>query len=536
MRWFVRGDVDGFFGLALDNLVQLLLIDSFCRLVLGFPAELVYGRVLPGVAVSLLVGNLFYARQAMKLARQSGRSDVCALPYGINTVSLIGHVFLVMLPAKLAAEAAGHPDPAMVAWRAGLLACVGSGLIECGGALVADRIRKATPRAALLATLSGIALGFISLGFVFRVFERPIVGFATLAIVMAVYFGKASLRLPSALGGWRLPGGLVAVILGAGLAWMLGYAPVGESPSPAGFCPPVPVLADLGEVIWSGEWLRYLSVILPMGVANVVGSLQNIESAEAAGDPFPTRPSLLINGLGTMAAALFGSCFPTTIYIGHPGWKGMGARAGYSVLNGVFMTLVCLTGTVSYLVWAVPVDAGAAILIWIAVIITAQAFQATPRHHAPAAAMGLLPGVAAWGVLLLKSGFRTGVQLSAGPDQAREKLASLDFDSQILPAFHQLDLWVHGAFALEQGFIFTSMILAACAVAVIEGRFRVAAAWCAVAAGLSLSGLIHGYRWAGGDTVIALGPAWPWFWGYGLMAAIFWVVPWLRAAAENQDS
>lgn len=60
-RWFVRGDIDGFFGLALDNLVQLLLIDSLCRYVLGFPNDLLYGRVLPGAAVSLLVGNIFYS-------------------------------------------------------------------------------------------------------------------------------------------------------------------------------------------------------------------------------------------------------------------------------------------------------------------------------------------------------------------------------------------------------------------------------------------------------------------------------------------
>ena len=71
MRWLVRGDVDGFFGLALDNLVQLLLIDALCRGVLGFPNELIYGRVLPGVAVSLVVGNLFYARQALRLAKRS---------------------------------------------------------------------------------------------------------------------------------------------------------------------------------------------------------------------------------------------------------------------------------------------------------------------------------------------------------------------------------------------------------------------------------------------------------------------------------
>ena len=113
MKWFVRGDIDGFFGLALDNLVQMLLIVALCRFGLGFDDALLFGRVLPGVAVSLVVGNLYYALQARKLAAQTGRSDICALPYGINTVSLIGYVFLIMLPARLAAQAAGAAEPAV---------------------------------------------------------------------------------------------------------------------------------------------------------------------------------------------------------------------------------------------------------------------------------------------------------------------------------------------------------------------------------------------------------------------------------------
>src|SRR4029450_12728861 len=112
MRWMVRGDIDGFFGLALDNLVQLILIDTLCRHVLGFSDALLYSRVLPRVAVSLLAGNLCCAWQARGVALRERRDDVCALPYGINTVSLFGHVFLVMLPAKLAAEQARAADPA----------------------------------------------------------------------------------------------------------------------------------------------------------------------------------------------------------------------------------------------------------------------------------------------------------------------------------------------------------------------------------------------------------------------------------------
>src|SRR5205823_5978216 len=132
MRLFVRGDVDGFFGLALDNLVQLLLIDALCRNVLGFTDDLLYGRVLPGVAVSLLVGNLFYAWQAHRLAARTGRTDVTALPYGINTPSVLAYVFLVMLPVKEDALKTGASAAAAAeaAWRMGLVACLGSGLIE----------------------------------------------------------------------------------------------------------------------------------------------------------------------------------------------------------------------------------------------------------------------------------------------------------------------------------------------------------------------------------------------------------------------
>ena len=519
MRWMVRGDIDGFFGLALDNLVQLLLIDALCRHVLAFPPELIYGRVLPGVAVSLLVGNLYYARQAMRLGRTTGRSDVCALPYGINTVSLFGYVFLVMLPAKIAATAAGAPDPARAAWHAGLVACLGSGLIELGGSMVAERLRRATPRAALLSTLAGIALGFISLGFLFRTFARPVVGMSTLGVVLLTYFGRSRFR-----GG--LPGGFVAVALGSLLAWLTGIAPVETAPPvQVGLYPPVPVVSDLVEALGSGYWLQYLSVILPMGLFNLVGSLQNIESAEATGDSYETRSSLAMNGVGTLAAAAFGSCFPTTIYIGHPGWKALGARAGYSVLNAAFFTAVLLTGTLALIVWAVPVDAGMAIVLWIGIVITAQAFQATPRSHAPAVVVGLLPGVGAWGALMAKAGLRAaGYGTPGGPP----------FSEALVEAFAKTDTWIRGAFALEQGFILTAMVLSAATVCIIERRFVTAAIWAWVGSVLALSGLIHSYQFTPGDTAGSLVPAWSWALGYTVMGACFFVARWLTVPWDDE--
>lgn len=527
MRWMVRGDVDGFFGLAIDNLVQLILIDTLCRNVLGFPDELLYGRVLPGVAVSLLFGNLFYAWQARRLARREHRDDVCALPYGINTVSLIGFVFLVMLPAKLMAESLGHPDPARFAWHAGLAATIGSGLIELFGSFVAEHIRRLTPRAALLSTLAGIALTFISLGFLFRTYARPIVGLTTLAVVMLTYFGRVRFR-----GG--IPGGLVAVALGTLLAWVTGIAPVGEVPvGGASWMPPVLVLDDLKEALGGGMLLTFLAIIIPMGLFNLVGSLQNLESAEAAGDSYGTRSSLAVNGGGTLVAALFGSCFPTTLYIGHPGWKAMGARAGYSVLNGVFITCVCLSGLLAHIVWAVPVDAGMAIVLWIGMVITAQAFQAVPRAHAPAVVMGLLPGVAAWGALMMKISLRAAGMGRAGTGPA----GGAPFSESLIPAFATSDTWIHGAFALEQGFIFTSMILAAVVVFIVERKFLVGAAWCVAAAVLVCLGLMHGYRFTADDTVIAMQLSWPWSneWAIGYLgvAAVLVAARWTTVPSDR---
>ena len=510
MRWFSRGDVDGFFGLALDNLVQLLLIDALCRFVLGMSPELLYGRVLPGAAMSLLVGNCFYAWQAMQLARKTGRTDVCALPYGINTVSLFAHVFLIMLPAKLAAQAAGHPDPVRVAWHAGLVATLASGVIELVGAGVAEKIRRATPRAALLSTLSGIALGFISLGFLFRTFAHPVVGLATLGVVLLTYFGQVKFK-----GG--LPGGAVAVALGTLLAWATGLAPAGPTPTGAGLHLPIPVVGDLWQALQSGHLFTYLAVIVPMGLFNVLGSLQNIESAEAAGDSYPTGPSLAVNGIGSVVAGLFGSAFPTTIYIGHPGWKAMGARAGYSVLNGLFATLVCLSGTLAYIAWAVPVDAGMAIVLWIGLVITAQAFQSVPKEHAPAVVVGILPAVAAWGALLAKNGMR-----AAGLGTAERP-----FSAQVIPAFEQADTWITGAFALEQGFIFSAMGLAAATVAIIGKRFRLAALWCLGLSAASVLGLCHSWVFTPADTTFALQPAWQHALGYAAMAGLLAVAPWI---------
>lgn len=467
--WFVRSDLDGFFGLFIDNLLQLMLIAVLCKVVSGLPAELITGRILPGAAISILIGNLFYAWQARQLMQKTGRNDVTALPFGINTPSLFAFILLIMGPVYQETK-----DPTL-AWQAGLFACFLSGVMEAAGAFVGDWVRRYTPRAALLTALAGVAITFISMGFIFQIFAAPLLAILPMMMILVSY--ASGLKMP--LG---VPGGMLAVGTGIAIAWLLralgvpSFEPSSESYTFA-LHVPTPVPGDVFALFSSATGWKYLAVIFPMGLFNVVGSLQNLESAEAAGDRYETKPSLLANGIGTIVAAFLGSAFPTTIYIGHPAWKAMGARAGYSILNGTVITLLCLFGGITLVLKVVPLEATLGILLWVGIIITAQAFQEVPRNHALAVAFGLIPSLAAWALLLVETSLR--------------KAGKTLFE--IAPTFGS-DLYIHGVIALNQGFLLSAMVLAAVLVFVVEREFLRAAGWMFIAAVLSALGVIHAYE------------------------------------------
>ncbi len=479
-RWFVPQDLDGFFGLAIDNLVQLIVIVNLCSAVCGMPGSLIYGRILPGTAIAVILGNLFYAWQAKRLMDRTGRDDVTALPYGINTPSVFAYIFLVIAPVY---RQTGDPE---LAWKIGLVACVGSGIIEFIGSFFAEWIRKHTPRAALLSTLAGIAITFIAMDFALKIFNLPLIALLPLGILLLQYL--TGLRFP-----FGIPGGLLAVIVGTLIAWVgvpFGYGPM----DPAGIGPAIGELqlrtpdlsiGSLLQALSSEEALAFFSIILPMGLFNVVGSLQNIESAEAAGDGYSATSSLAVNGVGTLIGAAFGSCFPTTIYIGHPGWKKMGARAGYSIYNAVFIAAVCFLGAMPLVLAVIPLEAAVAILLWIGIVITAQAFQVSPQSHAPAVAVGLFPSVAAWGYLMISN-------TAIGAGKSLEEL---------LPGFQAAGFPFEGMIALNQGFILTCMIWAAVTVALIDRKFYSASIWMAIAAVLSSVGIIHAYQFENGNVI-----------------------------------
>lgn len=508
------GDLDGFFGLFVDNLLQLLLIFTLCPILCGITVVEVVTRILPGAALSILAGNLFYAWQAWRVARRENRDDVTAMPYGINTVSLFAFIVFIMAPIYR------QTQDATLAWKAGVFACFISGIMELIGAFAGDFLRRHTPRAALLSALAGIAIAFLALSFVFQIYATPALGLLPMLLILVCYGSK--LKLP--LG---LPAGFVAVVVGTALAWILraaGLAPAAPPPSNVaiGFHPPQWAGGDLFGFLFSKTGWSYMAVIFPMGLFNIIGSLQCLESAEAAGDRFPTRPSLLANGVGSIMAACFGSPFATTIYIGHPGWKAMGARWGYSWLNGAAICGIALFGIIGEVLRSVPLEVTLGILLWIGLVITAQAFQASPQPHALAVAAGLIPALAAW--LLVQ--VQTTLQV-AGTDLA----STVD---KFAP-----DLYIRGVIALSQGFLITSIIYAAVMAYVIDRKFKHAAAWLLAAAVFSAVGLIHAYKLTAGgvENYFAWFTAAPDFAVVYLVGAVLlWVIGITRKSGEGKNA
>jgi len=457
--------LDGFFGLFFSGFPDLLLIAGLAPLC-GLPLELVSSRIMPAVAFSILSGNLFYAWQAHRLAERTGRTDVTAIPFGVNTPTIFAYVFLIMLPVYQ------RTHDTQLAWHLGVFACFLSGIVQTAGAFCTDWLRRHTPRAALLCPLAGIAIAFLCLGFVLRIFQTPELALLPTVIILAVYGSR--MRLP-----FRMPGGLLCILAGVILVALLRALHVYHLPAPPplvalGIHLPRPV--NLFEFLRQGEGWEYLSIILPMSALDTIVSLQILESVKVAGDDYPTWPSLLVNGLATLGAAAFGSPFPTTLYFGHMAHKAYGARVGYSILNGVATLLICITGLISPILHFVPLEVVAIVIVWFGLVMVAQAFQEIPKSHCIAVAFGLLPMLASWGLQLVDLALRKGG-------------SSL---LQAAPKFGE-ELAIYGLIALSQGALLVSMVWAAALAYILDRRFLSAAGWLLAGSVLSFFGLIHAY-------------------------------------------
>jgi AGZA family xanthine/uracil permease-like MFS transporter len=171
-----------------------------------------------------------------------------------------------------------------------------------------------------------------------------------------------------------------------------------------------------------------------------------------------------------------GNPFINAVYIGHPGWKAIGGRIGYSAATGVMVLILSWFGILALLMALIPVVAISPILLYIGMLIGAQAFQETPKSHAPAVILALVPQVAAWGKLMIDNSLG-----AAGTNAAAVGLDKLG----------QVGVLYHGLEVLGSGAILVSLILAAIAACMIDRAFKKAAAFALAGAILTFFGFMH---------------------------------------------
>jgi len=470
-QWASPGDINAFFGLSIDNLAGLVLTVSLLAAVFGFPAGFALGHLVPGTAVGVVVGDVLFTWMAFRLASRTGRTDVTAMPLGIDTPSTFGMVFFVLGPAFRAAVSGGMAEEAAArhAWHIGICSLVASGVFKLACAPLADTVRRIVPRAGLLGSLAAIALALIMFLPMLEIMTSPLTGLVALGIILATL----TARIPFPL---RIPGALAALLIGGGIQYLgawAGFVPAGPahaSIDPAAALWPTSWLGAL-RLEWLTAWpdtIRYLPIVIPFALGTVIGGIDCTESAAAAGDEYDTGRVIAVEGLATVIAGACGGVIQTTPYIGHPAYKSMGGRAAYTLATAVFIGLAGLTGTFAWLYQAIPGPAILPVLVFIGLEITAQSFHATPARHYPAVAVACIPALAGLAKI------QADKLLVAGAVPQGPLVAEL-FSVRLLAA----------------GFIVTSLVWAGLVAALIDRHLRAAAAWCLAAGGLTLCGVIH---------------------------------------------
>ncbi len=488
-HWAARGDVNAFFGLMLDNVAVMVILFGTVSSTAPveqqqkegqykFTPNFVLTRMIPGTALGVLLGDLVYTALAFRLARRSGRTDVTAMPLGLDTPSTFGVALLILLPALQQGHEMGldHARAMDFAWHVGLvvLALVGVFKIVC--APFGNAVRRLVPRAGLLGSLAAIALALIAFlpMLLDGIAAVPLVGMLALAVILWTLV--AHRELPG-----RFPGALAAVLLGVivyQFALWLGPrvgVPLVPAPGPTQRperWEPLALLSHWGN---PGDWwltvlraaVAKLPVALPFALATIVGGIDCTESAAAAGDEYDTRAILLTEGAASLVAGLLGGVIQTTPYIGHPAYKKMGGRAAYTLATALFVGGVGYFGGFTLLFDWLPKAAMFPILVFVGLEITAQSFHATPVRHYPALALAVLPALA----YLIK------VVLSMA-------LGARDPEPLAVETVQTLR-------CLANGFIVTSLLWAAALAVLLDGRLVRSAAYFALAGACALVGVIH---------------------------------------------
>ena len=102
---------------------------------------------------------------------------------GVSVPHMFVVTFVIMLPI---ATKTGDP---VKGWEAGLTWVFVQSFVLMAGGFIAPVIRRIPPRAALLGTLAGVSIAFISMRPALDMFTTPLIGITCFAIILVSWFG-----------------------------------------------------------------------------------------------------------------------------------------------------------------------------------------------------------------------------------------------------------------------------------------------------------------------------------------------------------
>ena len=490
------GNVDGGFAQFLNTLILLLNVLASLRLRVGIDQGFVVGKIVPGATLTIFVSNMLFGAWADTKTTQS--NEFTALPHGINTVLFFAFTMLILAPVY---EKTGD---AYLAYRTGLAACFMLGVLELVCLLVVDKIRALIPRAAMMSAMAGVSLTFIAMTFTLQIFANPAVAIIPLVIILVCY--GSGMQLP-----YGMPAGMGALLVGTVIVWAANFMDI-QLMDPASTPPPMDNFANKKLIYFPSTsfgavfdgladpdtWPYITTVVIPMLIVNIVTNLSCIEGASALGDDYSTKKALALDALVTIFGSLVGNPFPTCIYIGHGAYKAMGATCGFSYISAVSVLVLGLLNAASSLMVVVPEVAGVGILMWIGIVVTAQAFDrddeyveesSSTKSHAAAVALGLLPALAAWCMQYIQA-----VVLACSKVVSTDSSVVHVSFKEVIVSLESAGVYTYGLISLSRGYLLSSIFLSSALVEIIDRKFINAAYWMMFAAVLSFVGVVHSFE------------------------------------------
>ncbi len=460
---FASGDIEAFFGMFADAFSKISVIIAVLLLGEKMPKELVLHRILPGIAAASITGCLLYFFHAHRLCVKENRSDVTALPFGISSTHVFTWLFIIIVPVYR------QTGDAYFAWQIGLASCFFGGVIELCGVFLARPIRRYIPQAALLCNMAAASLLWLSFNSMAAVFEKTLTALFPLFISFLTFSWHKKI-VPF------IPNAVLILLAGAAAAWLTGgLQPAGvyEAANTAGMYPPSVFITDIFEGIRHIK--PYISMIIPLQIANFLVTVQAVETAETAGDRFSLSESMLYDGITTLVSALCGSPFPTTVYYGHSGWKQGGARSGYLLLLIIPYVLMFFGLSMLFLA-VIPFEVIIVFLLTVGITVAVKVQNNLAEDYSSVLYVSLFPITAQYILTRLDSVLH---------------LFSVSISEYGIENFAGTGTLVCGLLYLSYGAFASSLLYSVWMVYVLKKNYRAAAVTAFVLAGLSAVGFIH---------------------------------------------